>query len=233
MSHESQDQRRRRRGLWLVCALVVVLGAAASAVALTSGAPGGGGPRAATAGSGFGPASPPSSAQPPVNGNGRGDHGGGKGNGGVGTPAPVPAPVPRPVPDPAPAPGPSPAPPGHTHGQPPGKSLTATVRSVTQLSPGRSGSVVLRVENPNHQDVLMTGVASSVTSVTSGTRPGIPRCDKSWFVIGTMSGTPRVPGRGTTDVVLPLGMTNTKSVNQDNCKGVTYSFSFTVSGRQA
>lgn len=221
---QEPERRHRRRGFWWLLAVpvaLVVLGGTAYAVVQVNSSPS---PQGAGPGQ---PKSTPSSSaivSAPVAGTGTGQATSGNGTGGgagagstsAGTTSAGPA-----------------ASNGNGNGQASGKSLTVTLRSVTPLFPGGSGTLTLLVENPNSQDVVLTGVTSAVTNVTSGTRAGIPRCDKSWFAIGDLAGSPRVTGRSSATITVPVTMVDTANVNQDNCKGVTYQFSFTVNGRQA
>jgi hypothetical protein len=69
--------------------------------------------------------------------------------------------------------------------------------------------------------------------VGSGTRTGLQACNKSWITLGSFAGSQPVGANSYTLVTVPVTFTNLASTNQDNCKGVTYTFSFTVNGRQA
>ena len=115
----------------------------------------------------------------------------------------------------------------------PGKALTTSVTSVTPVAPGKVGSVTVKVTNPNNQAALVTGLTGSVTGVGSGNRPGLQQCNKSWIVLGSFAGSQPVAANSSTMVTVPVTFSNLSTVNQDNCKGVTYQFSFTVTGRQA
>jgi hypothetical protein len=114
----------------------------------------------------------------------------------------------------------------------PGKAFTATVVGSTPVAPGRVGSVTVRVTNPNNQAALVTSLTGSVTGVGSGNRPGLQACNKSWITLGSFSGQQQVAANSSTLVTVPVTFTDL-ATNQDNCKGVTYTFSFTVMGRQA
>jgi hypothetical protein len=115
----------------------------------------------------------------------------------------------------------------------PGKALTTSVTSVTPVAPGKVGSVTVRVNNPNNQAALITDLTGSVTGIGSGNRPGLQQCNKSWIVLGSFAGSQPVAANSYTLVTVPVTFTNLATTNQDNCKGVTYTFSFTVNGRQA
>lgn len=223
---QEPERRHRRRGFWWLLAvpvaLVVLAGTAYAVVQVTSS------PNL----QGSGPAQPKSTASSSAivsaplatgtgqatSGNGNGTGGGGAGSISAGTTSTGTT-----------ASNGN----GNANGQANGKSLTVAFVSATPLFPGGSGTLTLRVDNSNQQDVLLTSVTSTVTSVTSGTRPGIPSCNKSWFQIGGLTGAPVVGGRSSRTITVPVTMVDTANVNQDNCKGVTYQFSFTVNGRQA
>lgn len=122
---------------------------------------------------------------------------------------------------------------GSTGSGSPGKALTASVDNVTKIAPGVDGVVTVRVNNPNNQDVLVTRVAGVVTGVTSGTRQGLPSCDKAWILLDEYPGTKLIRQNGFGTVTMPVRFDNKPGINQDNCKDVTYTFSFTVYGQQA
>ena len=122
---------------------------------------------------------------------------------------------------------------GPSGGGAPGKALTTSVVSSTPVAPGRAGSVTVKVTNPNNQAAVITSLTGSVTNVGSGTRPGLATCDKSWLTLGSFSGNRSVAANSSTLVTVPVTFTNLGTTNQDNCKGVTYTFSFTVMGQQA
>ena len=114
----------------------------------------------------------------------------------------------------------------------PGKALIATATDVTPVAPGLGGTVTIRVENPNNQAVVVTRVAGTVTGVTSGDRAGLDPCSKDWFALGEFNGSRTIAKNGAGTVTMPVSFVNTTS-NQDNCKDVAYSFSFTVYGQQS
>jgi hypothetical protein len=114
----------------------------------------------------------------------------------------------------------------------PGKAFTTAVVGSTPVAPGRVGSVTVKVTNPNNQGALVTSLTGSVTGVSSGNRLELASCNKAWITLGSFSGSQPVAANGNTLVTIPVTFTDL-ATNQDNCKGVTYSFSFTVTGRQA
>jgi hypothetical protein len=210
MSQEP-ERRRRRRGYWRLAAVptaLLLLAGSAYAVALVHGsaADNDRGVKSAATEQGLAVVSPPLAA----GGSGQASINSGSGSSANGSSNN-----------------------GNANGNANGKSLSVALVSATPIYPGRTGTLTLRVDNTNQQDVVLTSVTSAVTSVTTGTKTGIPACNKSWFQIGGLVGTALVNGRSARTITVPVTMVNTSNVNQDNCKGVTYTFSFTVNGRQA
>ena len=115
----------------------------------------------------------------------------------------------------------------------PAKALVVLSQGATPIAPGRPGTVTVLVTNPNNQVVSLTSLTGTVTGVSTGTRVGLPNCNKAWIVLGSWSGTKLVGANGSTTVQMPVSFTDVASVNQDNCKGATYQFSFVVNGQQA
>jgi hypothetical protein len=115
----------------------------------------------------------------------------------------------------------------------PGKAFTVSVQSVSAIAPGKTGTVTVNVTNPNSQAANLTSLTGIVTGVGSGTRAGLPKCEPSWVVLGGWTGTRNVAGNGSTALSMPVSFTDKPTTNQDNCKGVTYTFSFVVNGQQA
>lgn len=128
--------------------------------------------------------------------------------------------------------------------EPPAKALIVTaVRSadvpagsaalVRPVAPGVDGTLTVRVENPNNQAVRLTGITGDVSQVTQGTS-GPTACDKDWFVISPLTGTPvLIEKKSHEDFELDVTFTNLPSINQDRCKGAQYSFTFSATAVQA
>ena len=114
----------------------------------------------------------------------------------------------------------------------PGKAFTVAVASSSPVAPGRRGSVTVQVTNPNAQAAVLTSLSGKITGVGSRGNTRLPTCQASWITLGTWTGSVGVAGGGRTTLTMPVTFTNTPT-NQDNCKGVSYTFSFTVNGRQA
>lgn len=139
-------------------------------------------------------------------GNGQGNNGNGNGNGGSN---------------------------GSTGGGNAGHAITVSGVVQGQVAPGRSATLVVTISNPNNQDILVTSVTGSVTSVTTGHQAGKPACSTSWYQVGSFSGSLRIAKNANGVISLPVTFLNSPNVNQDNCKGAQYTFSFTAEARQA
>ena len=113
------------------------------------------------------------------------------------------------------------------------KSLVVTQTGSTPVAPGKAGSITLSVRNPNNQAVILTDVTTTVTSIGSGTNSKLPTCNKTWISIAPWSGARQITANGTTSVTVAATFDNQTTVNQDNCKDVAFTFSFTATGRQA
>lgn len=134
---------------------------------------------------------------------------------------------------------PTPGPPA-----PPAKALVVTAvpsadvpsgstALIRPIGPGVNGTLTVRVENPNNQAVRLTGITGDVSEVTQGTS-GPTACDKDWFVISPLTGTPvLIEKKSHEDFELDVTFTNLPSTNQDRCKGAQYSFTFTATADQA
>jgi hypothetical protein len=103
------------------------------------------------------------------------------------------------------------------------------------LTPGASGTLTLNVTNPENQRVKLTLLKGETTGVTTKTPSVAPdACSPGWFVFDPYTvpaGTYLLPGE-TKQLSLTVRMDN-KPVNQDNCQGQTYSFTFTATADQA
>jgi hypothetical protein len=115
----------------------------------------------------------------------------------------------------------------------PAKALVASFASATPIAPGLSGVVKVSVKNPNSQAVKLTSLSGTVTGIGAGTRPNLQPCDKSWIVLQPWSGSELLPANATTTMQMTVSFDNKAAINQDNCRGVTYQFSFVVNGQQA
>ena len=113
------------------------------------------------------------------------------------------------------------------------KSLVVTQTGSTPVAPGKAGSITLKVTNPNNQAVILTDVTTTVTSIGSGSNSKLPACSKSAISIAPWSGSTQIAANGSTSVIVATTFNNQPTVNQDNCKNVAFTFSFTATGRQA
>lgn len=116
--------------------------------------------------------------------------------------------------------------------QPPGKAVTVTGAVVGTIKLGAPATLNVTVKNPNNQDMSITQVTGTITSVTSAGIAGRPVCDKSWYSVGTFTGSKSLPKNGSAVVAVPLTL-NTTTINQDNCKGQTVQFSFKATAEGA
>jgi hypothetical protein len=113
-----------------------------------------------------------------------------------------------------------------------GHAINVTGAVAGLLYPGRPSTLNVSVQNPNNQDIVVTSVTASITAVGSRGTVGLPSCNKSWFSVGSYAGSRTVAKNASSVFALPLTLTNL-SVNQDNCKGVSYSFAFTANAQGA
>lgn len=116
--------------------------------------------------------------------------------------------------------------------QPPGKAVTVTGAVAGTIRIGSPATLNVTVKNPNNQDMSITQVTGTITSVTSAGVAGKPVCDKNWYSVGTFTGSKSLPKNGSAVVSVPLTL-NTTTTNQDNCKGSTVQFSFSATAQGA
>lgn len=114
-----------------------------------------------------------------------------------------------------------------------GHTLTVTAVMAGQVGPGSPASLLVTITNPNSQAVEVTSVSGTVTSVTTGTLSGQVACSASWYHVTPFTGSRTVARNGSTVVALPVTFDNSPATNQDNCKGATFTYSFTAQARQA
>lgn len=122
---------------------------------------------------------------------------------------------------------------GGNSGSSQGHSLDVTGTVVGPVAPGRTASLAVTLTNPNSQAILVSTVSGTITAVTSGSLPGRPTCDKNWYSLGTYTGSLRLESGARTTVQLPLVLANLSDVNQDNCKGATFTYTFSAAAQQA
>lgn len=103
---------------------------------------------------------------------------------------------------------------------------------IAPIAPGFDGTLTVKVENPNQQDVILTSLVGTITGVTPGVG-GTPQCEAAWFDIVDFSGAMRITKNSNAMVPLTVSFANLPNVNQDRCKGATYTFSFTATANQA
>lgn len=127
--------------------------------------------------------------------------------------------------------------------QPPPKALIVSVYKATSssphvdktIAPGVEGKLRVKVENPNNQAVNLTGIVSTITGVTKDIDAD-GDCLAGWFDIADWSPTAGVERiNKNTFKIYDLAVTflNKPLINQDGCKGASYSFTFTATANQA
>lgn len=115
----------------------------------------------------------------------------------------------------------------------PGHPLSVSGEVNGSVGPGTPATLVVTITNPNNQAVVLTSVGGAVTSVTSAGQAGKPACSVSWYHVGSFAGARTIARNSSTTVSLPVTFDDLPTVNQDNCKGAQYTFSFTAQARQA
>jgi len=148
-------------------------------------------------------AKPTPTATAGVNGNGNGNNGNGNGNGGSS---------------------------GTTSN---GHPITLTGNVTGQPGPGVTAKLNVTIDNGKNQAIVVRTVTATVTSVTTGTQAGKPQCKTSWYSIAPFSGSLPIAAGGKGVVPLTVTFTDEPAINQDNCRGATYSFSFNATADQA
>jgi hypothetical protein len=115
----------------------------------------------------------------------------------------------------------------------PGHQIDVTGSVTGQLRPGTPATLTVTIANRNNQDIVVTSVTGTITSVTTLHAAGLPLCDASWYVVGTSTAPTPIAKNRTGTVVVPVTLNDLPSTNQDNCKGSTVQLSFTAQARQA
>jgi hypothetical protein len=115
----------------------------------------------------------------------------------------------------------------------PGHAITLTGTVVGKISPSSPAVLNITIDNPNNQDIVVTSVTGSITSVTSAGLADRPVCSAAWYSVGTFTGPKTIAKNKSAQVSVPLTLTDLPSTNQDNCKGSTVQFSFAAQAQQA
>lgn len=110
----------------------------------------------------------------------------------------------------------------------PGHAISVTGTVTGAIAPGRTVGLNVTIANPNNQDITVRSVSGQVTTVGTRGIAGLQACSTSWFSVGSYSGSKVIAKNSSAVVQLPVTLTNLPLTNQDNCKNVTYSFSFTA-----
>ncbi|MBK5306269.1 MAG: hypothetical protein JJD92_06225 [Frankiaceae bacterium] len=100
-------------------------------------------------------------------------------------------------------------------------------------APGHTAVLNVSVDNSKNQAIYVRTVNAAVTAVTSAGNNLKPTCLKTWYQISSFSGSQYVAAGATALVPLTITFLDNPTVNQDNCKGATYSFSYTATADQA
>lgn len=114
-----------------------------------------------------------------------------------------------------------------------GHPITLSGDVVGTVGLGSPATLNVTISNPNNQDIVVTRVSGTITSVTTAGISGLPACASNWYSVGTFNGSRPIAKNGRGVVSVPIVLTNLASTNQDNCKGSTVSFSFNAEARQA
>jgi hypothetical protein len=115
----------------------------------------------------------------------------------------------------------------------PGHAITLTGTVAGKISPHSPATLNITIDNPNNQDIVVTSVSGSITSVTSAGLADRPVCSAAWYSVGAFAGPLTINKNKSAQVSVPLTLTDLPSTNQDNCKGSTVQFSFTAQAQQA
>lgn len=114
-----------------------------------------------------------------------------------------------------------------------GHPITLTGSVTGQPGPGVTATLKVTIDNSKNQAITVRTVTATVTSVTSGTQAGKPQCKTSWYSISAFSGSLPIAAGAKGVVPLTVTFTDDPAINQDNCRGATYSFSYSASADQA
>ena len=111
--------------------------------------------------------------------------------------------------------------------------ITLTGAVDGKLAPGTPASLNVTITNTNPEDIVVTEVTAQISTVTSAGIAAKPACSADWFTMGTFSGSKLVTKNSSGVVALPVTLSDLTETDQDNCKGATYSFTFTALAQQA
>lgn len=94
------------------------------------------------------------------------------------------------------------------------------------LHPGGAGPRKIRISNPNAQDITVTTLTAAVGTPVSAVTGKVSGCPATAVTVTPLATAVKVPGRGSTDTSLTVGMTPGAP---DTCKNNT--FPLTYSGK--
>jgi len=113
-----------------------------------------------------------------------------------------------------------------------GDELVVSGRVAGSVGPGQEAELVITISNASRRPVVVTAVTGRVTAVTSGGAADKPACSASWYRVGSFAGSTAVAPEASTTVSLGLTFDDLSTVNQDNCKGARFTYTFTAMARQ-
>jgi hypothetical protein len=108
-----------------------------------------------------------------------------------------------------------------------GTPLVATSQVVGEVAPGAPATLVLTLTNPAPRPVRVMAVSARITSVAASA------CSTSWYDVGSFAGPTTLPGHGVATVRLRVTFLDSPTVNQDGCKGASYTYGYRVEAIQA
>ena len=114
-----------------------------------------------------------------------------------------------------------------------GHAITLSGDVVGTVGLDSPATLNVTISNPNNQDIVVTRVTGTITSVTTAGIDGLPVCSSSWYSVGTFDGTQPIAKNSSGVVSVPIVLSDVASTNQDNCKGAAVSFTFSAEARQA
>jgi hypothetical protein len=114
-----------------------------------------------------------------------------------------------------------------------GHTISLSGSVVGRVAPGSPATLTVTISNPNNQDIVVTSLTGTITSVTTLGLPGRPACSTSWYSVGTFTGSKAIAKNKSGTISVPLSLADLPSTNQDNCKGSTVQFAFTAQAQQA
>lgn len=115
----------------------------------------------------------------------------------------------------------------------PGKAILVSGSATGTLAPGHDDVLTVTVINPNSSDIDVSKVTGQITAVveSSGAQGPTP-CAASWFHLLDYVGSTRVLAGKSNTLPMTLRFDDSATVNQDRCKGASYSFRLSATASQ-